>query len=85
MLATDINIKNHKKETFEKTADNVKANGDHIVPRIQEPNSEKFSTAGIARKVAFDTTDNKAPVIEECTDITARPRVDERAKTRVDN
>ena len=75
MLATDINIKNHKKETFEKTADNVKANGDHIVPRIQEPNSEKFSTAGIARKVTFGTTKNKMPAIKMCTNIKARPSI----------
>ena len=44
-LATDISIKthrklcNHEKEAVEKMVNDVKANGDHIVLRIQEPSS----------------------------------------------
>ena len=44
-LAMDISIKthgklcDHEKEAVEKTVNNVKANGDHIVLRIQEPSS----------------------------------------------
>ena len=65
VLETDIFIKNHKKETVKKTADNVKATDNHIVPRPQEPNSKKLSTFGINRKVTLGTTKKKTPTIEE--------------------
>ena len=40
--------------------DNVKANDNHTAPRIQEPNSEKLSTAGLAR-ITFGTNKTKIP------------------------
>ena len=60
MLATDIIIKNHRKlcdtekETFDKMVDDVKANGGHIVPRLQEPSSEKIGTDGLVKKLVND-------------------------------
>ena len=79
--ATDINIKNHEKETFEKTADDVKVNGGHIVPRIQEPSSEKMGTAELVKKLADNvkaTCNHIVPRIQEHT------RVNKRAETRYD-
>ena len=75
VLKTDIIIKNREKETVEKTADDVKATHNYIVPRPYESNSKKLSTSGINRKVTLSTTKNKSPAIEECTDIKARPSV----------
>ena len=37
----------HKKKTVKKTVNNVKANNNHIMPRLQEPNSEKPSMPGL--------------------------------------
>ena len=56
MLATDIIIKthgklrDHEKETLKKMADDVKANGIPIVPRLQETSSEKISTTGLSSR-----------------------------------
>ena len=36
--------------------DDVKANGRYTVPRPHEPSREKFSTAGLIRKMTFGTT-----------------------------
>ena len=51
------------------------ANDKHIVPRLQEPNSEKIRIAGLARKMTFGTTKNKMPDIEDCNDIKNRPSI----------
>ena len=81
MLAKDIIIKNHRKlresekETFKKRVDDVKANGGHIVPRLQEPSSEKFGTAGLIRKMTVGTNKDKMIAIEEGTDIKARQSI----------
>ena len=66
-------LHDHKKKTVDNTIDNVKANDNNPVPRAQEPNSEKINTAGIGRKVTFDTTKNKMPAIKVCTNIKAGP------------
>ena len=45
LLAMDVIIKthgkicDHKKETYEKTVNDVKSNSGHIVPGLQEPGS----------------------------------------------
>ena len=76
-LAKEIIIKNHRKlrdnekETFEKMVDDVKANAGHIVPKLQEPSSEKLGTAGLIRKMTFGTNKDKMIAIEEGTDIKA--------------
>ena len=70
VLAKAIIIKNHskprgyEKETFEKMFDNVKANGSHIMPRLQEPSREKLGTA-----------EDKMIAIKERTNIKARPSI----------
>ena len=65
-------VHNNERETINKTIDNVKATDSHIVPRPQEPSSEKPSAATLAQRITFGTTKNKVPTIKEGTDIKAR-------------
>ena len=59
-LAKATIVENHRKpryrgkETFEKKDDDVKANSGHIVPRLQEPSSEKIGTAGLIKNLVGD-------------------------------
>ena len=40
----------HEKKIIKKTVNNVKANNNHIVPRLQKPNSEKPSMPGLPER-----------------------------------
>ena len=67
--------RNNEKETFKMMFDDVKTTGGHIVPRVQGTSSKKFSTSEFTRAMTFSTTKDKMLVIEDCTDIKARPSI----------
>ena len=76
MLAKASIVENRRKlHDHKNLINNMKANGSHIVPRLQEPSSEKPFTSGLPRKMTFGATKNKMPAIKECTDIKARPSI----------
>ena len=52
-------LHDHKKKTVEKTINGMKANDNHIVSGLQEPNSEKLHTAGLTSMMTFCTTKNE--------------------------
>ena len=55
--------------------DDVKANGGNVAPRFQGTSSEKFSTTEFTRAISFGTIKDKTLVIEDCTDIKAKPSI----------
>ena len=81
MLAKAVIIENHrkprdyKKETLKKMLNNVKANGGHVAPRFKGTSSKKFSTTEFTRAISFGTIKDKTLVIEDCTDIKAKPSI----------
>ena len=52
----DMNSELEKK--FEKTTDNGEANSGHVMPRLQEPSSEKVGTAGLIKKLVNNVKTN---------------------------
>ena len=59
----------------------MKANGSYTVPRLHEPNSEKFGIAGLTRKMTFGTTKDLGAIVNAMDQGEAQMKAQDQAKT----